>query len=512
MSTDESFVTLATNDSYALGALVLANSLKEVGTTKQLAILITTGVTEPLRQQLNSVFNSVTYVDALDSGDAENLQLLTRPDLGVTFTKLHCWRLTQYNKCVFLDADTLVVQNIDDLFEREELSAAPDVGWPDCFNSGVFVYRPSLDTYRSLLSFAVTHGSFDGGDQGLLNAYFSDWATKDIRKRLPYVYNVVAQTFYSYKPALKQFGKDVKVIHFIGATKPWHLTYNISTDSVVSSDPSVLHSQDFLQLWWKIFINRVKGTLDVNTVLLSEDMCRLSIYTAHQLGDEHRQYSWERGHVDYLGIDSFENIQRQLDAKIQEKPGATPLQPAHSAAVTPPAAVVAPPAAVVTPPAAVVTPPAAVVTPPAAVVTPPVAVVTPPKAAVTPPAAAVKPPAAVAAPPQAAGKAVAPPPQAVGQAKPAPQAAGQAKPAPQAAGQAKPAPQAAGPAKPAPQAAGQAKPAPQAAGPAKPAPQAAGQAKPAPQAAGPAKPAPQAAGQKTSGVTIASTKRPEPKK
>jgi len=48
------------------------------------------------------------------------------------------------------------------LFDREELSAAPDVGWPDCFNSGVFVFRPSDDTYASLLQFAVTTGSFDG--------------------------------------------------------------------------------------------------------------------------------------------------------------------------------------------------------------------------------------------------------------------------------------------------------------------------------------------------------------
>ena len=79
-----------------------------------------------------------------------------------------------------MDADTLVLENIDDLFDREELSAAPDAGWPDCFNSGVFVFRPSHDTYRSLLHFAVTHGSFDGGDQGLLNLYYSDWSTKDI--------------------------------------------------------------------------------------------------------------------------------------------------------------------------------------------------------------------------------------------------------------------------------------------------------------------------------------------
>lgn len=50
----------------------------------------------------------VEEVDVLDSQDSANLALLARPELGVTFTKLHCWRLTQFDKCVFLDADTLV--------------------------------------------------------------------------------------------------------------------------------------------------------------------------------------------------------------------------------------------------------------------------------------------------------------------------------------------------------------------------------------------------------------------
>ena len=54
----------------------------------------------------------------------------------------------------------------DELFDREELSAAPDAGWPDCFNSGVFVYRPSVDTFKALMTMASEQGSFDGGDQG----------------------------------------------------------------------------------------------------------------------------------------------------------------------------------------------------------------------------------------------------------------------------------------------------------------------------------------------------------
>ena len=46
-----------------------------------------------------------------------------------------------------------VVQNCDELFDREEFSAAPDAGWPDCFNSGVFVFVPSINTYE-----VIQHG------------------------------------------------------------------------------------------------------------------------------------------------------------------------------------------------------------------------------------------------------------------------------------------------------------------------------------------------------------------
>lgn len=111
---------------------------------------------------MRQVFDVVQIVDVLNSNDTVNLALLKRPELGVTFTKLHCWRLTQFKKCVFLDADCLVLRNVDELFDREEFSAVTDIGWPDCFNSGVFVFRPSVDTYTSLVEFAVQRGSFDG--------------------------------------------------------------------------------------------------------------------------------------------------------------------------------------------------------------------------------------------------------------------------------------------------------------------------------------------------------------
>ncbi|XP_062430725.1 glycogenin-2 isoform X1 [Rhea pennata] len=253
--TDQAFVTLATDDVYCQGALVLGQSLRNHRTSRKLAVLITPEVSSGMRSVLRSVFDEVIEVDALDSADSVRLALLQRPELGVTFTKLHCWTLTHYSKCVFMDADTLVLCNVDELFDREEFSAAPDSGWPDCFNSGVFVFRPSLKTYNLLLQFAEEHGSFDGGDQGLLNSFFSNWATTDIDKHLPFIYNLSSSAVYTYVPAFNHFGRDAKVVHFLGSTKPWNYKYNLQTRRVMQDGTTSgsSHQLSFLALWWNIY-------------------------------------------------------------------------------------------------------------------------------------------------------------------------------------------------------------------------------------------------------------------
>ncbi|XP_006607851.1 uncharacterized protein LOC102672468 isoform X1 [Apis dorsata] len=310
------WVTLATNDAYSLGALVLAHSLRRVGTKYELAVLITPGVTQIMREKLSGIFSVVMEVNVLDSKDEANLALLARPELGITFTKLHCWRLTQYEKCVFLDADTLVVKNCDELFEREELSAAPDVGWPDCFNSGVFVYRPSQQTFASITAFAAAKGSFDGGDQGLLNMYFSDWARKDISKHLPFIYNMCSTATYSYLPAFKQFGDDVRIIHFIGITKPW-LQYFDTLTGVVQPPMGSTHLQPLLQLWWNIFCEKVHSQLSPVMAGLAGALAQMTLgepRSSEQIAlEEHmRKQSWEQGQIDYMGRDSFDNIWKKI--------------------------------------------------------------------------------------------------------------------------------------------------------------------------------------------------------
>ena len=70
-----------------------------------------------------------------------------------------------------------------------------------------------------------------GGDQGLLNSYFDNWASgrsksgasgpNEFTSRLPFTFNVTPSAFYSYLPAYMNFYRDISVVHFIGQDKPW---------------------------------------------------------------------------------------------------------------------------------------------------------------------------------------------------------------------------------------------------------------------------------------------------
>uniref|UniRef100_A0A3P8RKU4 glycogenin glucosyltransferase n=1 Tax=Amphiprion percula TaxID=161767 RepID=A0A3P8RKU4_AMPPE len=330
----EAFVTLVTTDSYCMGATVVARSLRRHGTTRRIVVMVTPDISEHSRFALENVFDEVIAVDVMDSKDRLHLSLLGRPELGITFTKIHCWTLTQYSKCVFLDADTLVLSNVDELFERDELSAAPDPGWPDCFNSGVFVFRPSLLTHTRLLDHGLQHGSFDGGDQGLLNSFFSSWPVADISKHLPFVYNLSASSLYSYLPAFQQFGHNAKIVHFVGAVKPW------SSHRDDSSSPTM---EEFVSLWWREYLSHTTSSAPVNHTIFSD--VNGNFLTLHLIkgylrnragfGEEalqhlnraadreteqlERRRRWEAGQADYLGRDAFKNIQKMLDSFLVER-------------------------------------------------------------------------------------------------------------------------------------------------------------------------------------------------
>src|SRR5262245_60895119 len=141
-----------------------------------------------------------------------------RPDLVYAFTKIALWRQTQFRKIVYLDADVVVLRALDELFNIEApFAAAPDIGWPDAFNTGVMVIAPDMGEYWALQTMAASGDSFDGADQGLLNQYYEhrDW------HRLKFTYNCTPSAQYQWEPAYRYYKRDIGAVHFIGKDKPW---------------------------------------------------------------------------------------------------------------------------------------------------------------------------------------------------------------------------------------------------------------------------------------------------
>ncbi|CAK9438775.1 uncharacterized protein LODBEIA_P29990 [Lodderomyces beijingensis] len=247
----DAIFTLLYNPSYLAGALVLAVQLRKIlelsGVEAEIGVLIDQSqFTTSQLQLVSRYYGKLIDVSPIRSTLILKLtQDLQRPDLDKTFTKIELWSLVQYDKILYMDADTLpllpepwqekdkdVVPTVAHLlnleFKSNKILAAPDSGFPDVFNSGVFVLQPNIEVYHDLKSLVRrsiedSSISFDGADQGLLNQYFNrqpDWVSellgeesKDVDDfsgsnnwiKLPFLYNVTPSVAYEYLPAFKHF-------------------------------------------------------------------------------------------------------------------------------------------------------------------------------------------------------------------------------------------------------------------------------------------------------------------
>lgn len=166
---------------------------------------------------------------------------MNRPDLHSAFTKINLWRQTQFRKIVYADADVVAYRAPDELFDMPHaFSAAPDIGWPDLFNTGVMVLTPNLGDYYALMAMAERGVSFDGADQGLLNMYF-----RHTFNRLSFTYNVTPSAHYQYVPAYRHFQSAINMVHFIGPDKPWLL----GREKSAGGSPF----DEMLARWWAVY-------------------------------------------------------------------------------------------------------------------------------------------------------------------------------------------------------------------------------------------------------------------
>jgi hypothetical protein len=229
--------TLAGGDDYVPGVEALGQSLRASGTVEPRIVMATPDVTPEARARLVAQGWDVRDVESIRNPHPDDHLLFAR--FGNVFTKLRAWSLVDLDKVVLLDADTIVLRNIDALFERPSFAAAPDFFLPDRFNSGVMVLAPSADLFRAMSDQLASASSYDGGDQGFLNRYFADWWAMPVANRLPTGYNMhhfVFQFLCAHEYLRKGFLDEVHVVHYT-LQKPWKV-------ATVSGGAS---------LWWNQF-------------------------------------------------------------------------------------------------------------------------------------------------------------------------------------------------------------------------------------------------------------------
>ena len=225
------YVTLVTNGDYALGAGALIRSLRRTGTSADLVVMHTDVPDQDLRA-LAALGARLVHVDLLATSQAFNRAHARDALHGAApftrgekppfhtpldnFAKLRLWEL-DYARAVFIDADAIVLRNIDRLFHYPEFSAAPNVyeslGDFHRLNSGVFTARPSDATFQAMLARLDAPGAFwRRTDQTFLETFFPEW------HGLP-VFDNMLQYVWLNLPELWRW-QDIRVLHF-QYEKPW---------------------------------------------------------------------------------------------------------------------------------------------------------------------------------------------------------------------------------------------------------------------------------------------------
>lgn len=227
------WVTLVTGDGYAIGAEALLRSLRLTGTGADLVVLHTDGVGADALARFRALGARLVRTDLLPMSEAFTLAHARdalhgrapftkggKPAFHTpldNFVKLRAWQLVEYERIVFVDADTLVLRPCDRLFDYPEFSAAPNVyeslGDFHRLNSGVFVACPSAETFTAMLAALDVPGAFwKRTDQTFLQAFFPDW------HGLPVFDNMLQYVWFNL-PELWDW-QSIRILHF-QYEKPW---------------------------------------------------------------------------------------------------------------------------------------------------------------------------------------------------------------------------------------------------------------------------------------------------
>ncbi|MCP4013958.1 MAG: hypothetical protein GY728_12690 [Phycisphaeraceae bacterium] len=212
------------NDGYFEGVLKLHRSMRRVGSEHPLLCFCTDSTTAEQER---------TLIEAGITTKRVRLSSLTNPYKEKwleAFVKLECWRLEEYDKVCWIDSDTIQLQNADELLgvplKPHGIACAVDHEvFPEesehvrlrMIQTGVFVLRPSMETYEMITSRLGTVASVDGSDQGFLTSYFALSSFDDVCF-LSSEYNYMKRGLTRHP----EFDLSrIRILHFVGKPKPW---------------------------------------------------------------------------------------------------------------------------------------------------------------------------------------------------------------------------------------------------------------------------------------------------
>lgn len=230
---NNSYITVLSTEDYLEGVLCLAESLRKIGTKYPISVLITNSISIKTEKILKNYNLNVIRKDRINIPNS----IKSKNEIGTfshwtnTFDKLLIFELTQFDKIVYLDSDMYIRENIDELFEKENMSATIDRRNGPFINkewikltSGLMVIEPKKNIISSFLNIITEIESKREsiGDQDILQEYDTEWSEKR-NLHLDVKYNMFFPHIDYYTQYCNYKLSDIHIVHFIYSKKPFHL-------------------------------------------------------------------------------------------------------------------------------------------------------------------------------------------------------------------------------------------------------------------------------------------------
>ncbi|KAJ7551331.1 hypothetical protein O6H91_06G010800 [Diphasiastrum complanatum] len=284
-SASEAYVTiLHSAQLYVCGAIAVAQSIRLSGSTRDMVILVDENIESIHREGLKSAGWKIRQIKRIRNPKAERSVYNEW-----NYSKFRLWQLTDYKKIIYIDADLLVLRNIDFLFSLPDISAIGN--HESLFNSGVMVIEPSNCTFQMLMDQINEIESYNGGDQGYLNEVFTWW------HRLPKHVNFLKHFWSNDSEEImlktELFAAEppvLYVIHYLGI-KPWlcfrDYDCNWNQQKLHDYASDVAHAR-----WWKVHDSMPKH-LQEHCFLRSKEKASLEIDRRQAEAEGYNDQHWK---------------------------------------------------------------------------------------------------------------------------------------------------------------------------------------------------------------------------